>query len=129
MGCLAVELSIPALARLRNVLNARGVTLQEASSRDRLPSGITEFQAVFLGSDGTASSLEALDLVRRQRRTLPIIVVVANGSEDFAVQAYRAGATEYLKDPLDSSEVERLLCFLSEHQLSPARACNWMVGC
>ncbi len=47
------------------------------------------------------SGLEILEVTRRRWPWIPVVIVTAFGSEDLAVQALRAGASDYLRKPLD----------------------------
>jgi DNA-binding NarL/FixJ family response regulator len=47
-----------------------------------------------------AASLRLVGEIRRRDRTVPLILVVTESSEDLAIAALRAGVTEYLKAPL-----------------------------
>lgn len=51
------------------------------------------------------SGLELLEKVRARDAALPVIVITAQGSERFAVDAMKRGAYDYLAKPFDNDEV------------------------
>ncbi len=61
--------------------------------------------------------IEIVRSVHRQDRSVPIILVVAHGSEDLAVEALRAGASDYLRPPLSASVLAESVrrCLGSRH--------------
>jgi DNA-binding NtrC family response regulator len=63
--------------------------------------------AVLLGCDERAREVAvgAVAAVRRVDRFVPILLIVENGSEAFAVSALRAGVTDYLPYPVNDLEL------------------------
>lgn len=55
------------------------------------------------------SGLELVRLVRQRWPWIPVVITTGFGSEDLAVQALRAGARDYLKKPIDVSELRRVI--------------------
>jgi DNA-binding NtrC family response regulator len=62
---------------------------------------------VLLRSDpiGTWTALELAAEMRRDDLSLPIIFIAADSSEELAINAIKAGVTDYLKEPLRSDEL------------------------
>ena len=52
-------------------------------------------------SGTAAAALAATAALRARDRRVPIVVIVAGGSEDIAIAALRAGVTDYVRDPVD----------------------------
>jgi YesN/AraC family two-component response regulator len=55
------------------------------------------------------SGLEVLRLSRQQWPWIPVVIITGFGSEDLAIQAFRAGAKDYLKKPIDVREFRRVI--------------------
>ena len=53
-------------------------------------------------SRSAAAALAATDALRARDRCVPIVFIVAGGSEDLAIAAIRAGVTDYVRDPVDA---------------------------
>lgn len=53
------------------------------------------------------SGLELLRLSKRRWPSVPLIVITGFGSEELAIQMFRAGASDYLKKPFDVSQLRR----------------------
>jgi YesN/AraC family two-component response regulator len=47
------------------------------------------------------SGLEILHLTKRRWPSVPVVITTAVGSEELAIQALRAGASDYLKNPIE----------------------------
>jgi DNA-binding NtrC family response regulator len=77
-----------------------------------------------LALGGAKSGLDVLAVVRAKQAETPVILITAHGSEKVAVQAMKAGATDYLPKPFDNDElrivVERALAerrLAKEHRI------------
>lgn len=53
------------------------------------------------------SGLELLRLSRQRWPWIPLIVITGYGSEELAIQVFRAGASDYLRKPLDVRQFRR----------------------
>ncbi len=66
------------------------------------------------------SGRQALDAVRRQHPSVPVLMLSANASAELAVDAMQAGASDYLSKPVDRktllSSVQRALRYSEEKQ-------------
>ena len=58
-----------------------------------------------LPGDGPCSGLDAAHAIRRQTRTLPVILIPGESSEAVAIAALRAGVTDYLTPPPKPEEL------------------------
>jgi YesN/AraC family two-component response regulator len=58
------------------------------------------------------SGLELLREVRRLRPLIPVVMITAFGSEELAVEALRAGASDYLKRPVALDALKRTVAHL-----------------
>jgi YesN/AraC family two-component response regulator len=56
------------------------------------------------------SGLEVLRITKRNWPWLPVVLITGSGSEDLAVKAWRGGASDYLKKPI---ELDALLSIVS----------------
>jgi YesN/AraC family two-component response regulator len=54
------------------------------------------------------SGLELLGLIRRKWPWVSVVVITGFGSEDLAIQAFRVGASDYLRKPIDVEELRRV---------------------
>jgi YesN/AraC family two-component response regulator len=57
------------------------------------------------------SGIELLEVIRKTRPFLPVLIMTGYGTEDIATSAFRTGAADYLKKPL---EIEFLLLKIAE---------------
>lgn len=60
---------------------------------------------LILSGDGPCSGLDAAHAIRRQTRTLPVILIPGESSEAVAIAALRAGVTDYLTPPPTPEEL------------------------
>jgi PAS domain S-box-containing protein len=78
------------------------VTIKIVSTKDTFRAALTEFAPDLIISDHNLpafNSMEALDILQKSLCTIPFILVTGTVSEEFAVQAMREGADDYiLKD-------------------------------
>ena len=58
--------------------------------------------------------LDLFALFKLLRPSVPAIVITSCGSEDLAVQAFRSGAVDYFKKPLDIEVLELVIRALLE---------------
>jgi LmbE family N-acetylglucosaminyl deacetylase len=116
---LVVEDDPDAAAYVRTVLERKGgmvaeVVMDGAAAIDRVRSG--RFDLVV--TDIELPGLSGLDLVREVRRhdsRVPVIVMTAYASVDYAVAALRESADEFLVKPLDSTKlVDRARALVEE---------------
>ena len=53
--------------------------------------------------------IELARLVKQRWSRIPVIIITGFGSEDLAVEALRAGVSDYLKKPIQASELRRVV--------------------
>ncbi|MFQ5676039.1 MAG: BTAD domain-containing putative transcriptional regulator, partial [bacterium] len=51
--------------------------------------------------------LEVLKGIKRERPSLPVFIIASDSSEDAILSAFRAGATDYFKKPINVHEIRR----------------------
>lgn len=75
------------------------------------------------------SGLEILRLSRQRWPWIPVVIITGYGSEELAIDALRAGATDYLKKPIDVRELRRVILtharswrLLAERRADPPEA-------
>lgn len=67
------------------------------------------------------SGLEILRAVRRRWPWLPVVIITGFGSEDVAIHAFRAGARDYLRKPIDVDQLRQTVVTLTAKRLSGTR--------
>lgn len=66
------------------------------------------------------TGLELTQLLKRERPTLPVILITAEGSEDVARQALRVGANDYFPKPFEPDDLLETLERLLNEPVPPA---------
>jgi YesN/AraC family two-component response regulator len=64
------------------------------------------------------SGLDTLRVTRRQWPWIPVVILTGVGSEDLAVEALRAGASDYLKKPVGVEALVRTVAVLTGNRAS-----------
>jgi AraC-like DNA-binding protein len=73
-----------------------------------------------------ASCLNLLNFFKSVKPLVNVIVVTQNGSEDFAVAAFRKGATDYFSAPFDAKDLgKRIRCVLSSEEVKNRRRADY----
>lgn len=67
------------------------------------------------------SGLELLQTVQRRWPWIPAIMITGFGSEDLAIQAFRAGARDYLKKPIDIDRLRQAVVAMTSARKSLER--------
>jgi DNA-binding NtrC family response regulator len=89
-------------------LDSAGFGAKEASSEIEALRSITAEGAVVVVSDLVSSETSAIQFIKRlaERRTdVAVVFVATTSSEDLAIKAFRAGASDYVQNPLDVEEI------------------------
>jgi YesN/AraC family two-component response regulator len=61
---------------------------------------------VFLGSElPDMNSMEVLWLIKKQHPSTPVIIIASCGTEETCMEAFRRGARDYIKRPLQAEEI------------------------
>jgi DNA-binding NtrC family response regulator len=103
-----------------------GFGVIRTGSTDHLFNGLRSRhgQVVVVGPSQSTNMEESLELVRKIHEAygfIPVILVVANSSEDYAIAALRAGVNEYVRFPFAAEElapaVHRSLCLRGSERL------------
>ncbi len=66
------------------------------------------------------TGIELTQILKRERPTLPVILITAEGSEDVARQALRAGADDYFPKPFEPDELLATLARLLNEPVVPS---------
>ena len=97
---------------LSQALETLGMPVQTAADgEEALPKlQDTDFSLVLLdlklpGMDG----LEVLRRIRESRPKMPVIMITAHGTIEYAVEAMKLGAVDFLRKPFSSSEIRNLV--------------------
>lgn len=109
-----------AAARWLNDAGMRTVECSDAESfLDSLDTSLPDLVCLDCSLPGM-SGRQALDAVRRQHPSVPVLMLSADGSAELAVNAMQAGASDYLSKPVDRktllSSVQRALRSSEETQ-------------
>src|SRR5437899_10812593 len=119
---LVVDDDIQMLSALEAALRRTGHTVQTASNGLDAISKLEKapFQAIITdlrmpGMDG----LELLQQVRRTRPSLPVIVLSAYGTVPTAVDAMKAGATDFLLKPFSHTALDEIMNTAGAHGSRP----------
>jgi two-component system, response regulator YesN len=114
---LVVDDEIDVRALLRDVLSRDGYRVVEADDGEQALDILREGAACGLDLAlvdcvlPKQSGLELLVLTKRHWPSIPVVIITGFGSEELAVQALRAGASDYLKKPI---ELDRLRATVRE---------------
>ncbi|MGA1841682.1 MAG: sigma-54-dependent transcriptional regulator [bacterium] len=84
-----------------NIIKAFDMTSAIQSLEFTLP------DLVIIGSslNNSCDGLKLTEYIRRQDRKIPIIFITSKSSEDRVIAAFRAGVTDYFKDPFSFNEL------------------------
>ena len=106
---IVVEGNGTVCAEARPSLIARGFKIADVSGETELRRCLSGGgRAIILVGAHGDSPHRTLDLIRRlreRRDSIPIIVAAQNSSEEMAVAAFRAGACDYLREPVSADDV------------------------
>jgi DNA-binding NtrC family response regulator len=97
----------PALVdRVRATLSRAGFEITRIASREQLLKKLSSQRVVVVGpSSKRDEGLELAEAIRAANGSLPVVLVVADSSEELAIAALRAGVTEYVRFPLLEKEL------------------------
>lgn len=104
---LVVDDDIDVRALVRDVLGQDGYRVMEAQDGEQALELFREHASCGLELAlvdcvlPKQSGLELLLLTKRRWPSIPVVIVTGFGSEELAVQALRAGASDYLKKPIE----------------------------
>jgi LmbE family N-acetylglucosaminyl deacetylase len=118
-----------ALLFMRDVLERRGgMVVTTATDADAALRSLDTTDVVV--TDVEMPGMTGLDLltrIRAARPTLPVVVVTAHPSLDYAVEALRGQAAEFLRKPLDPAELLRVVTDLGRTAREAAAAARHVV--
>lgn len=99
-----VRLALEGVARVVEASDGdQALTMLEQEAADALDLMLVDH--VIPGRSG----LDLLRLTRRRWPSIPVVIITGYGSEDLAIQAFRAGATDYCKKPVNVRELRRMV--------------------
>ena len=90
------------------ILKPAGYAVQAVSDGQSALSLVRELQPDLLVTDQNMPNLTGLELIRRvraERPHFPAILITAEGSEALAIEALRAGASDYLVKPFEAEQL------------------------
>ncbi|MDZ4166818.1 MAG: sigma-54 dependent transcriptional regulator [Coriobacteriia bacterium] len=94
---------------LRQALEAEGYDVAEAADGKEALSGISEQEPDLVVLDHKMPAPDGMEVLRRLRgkgHRFPVIMLTAHGNVQTAVEAMKAGASEYLTKPFDLEELK-----------------------
>lgn len=126
----------PSLPSMSDILSRRGLkVLCSCDYADALLSLSDSPPDIGLISVPPNQEAAALELVRRIRalnKSVPVVLIVAQSSEQFAVKALNAGVCRYLREPVSDetllSACEELLARRGESRANDAEDCTLLGG-
>ncbi len=101
----------------RTVLEKRGVLVQVVSNPILATAAIASFQPDVVITDIEMPGITGLDLIdqiRAERPGIPVVVMTAHVSIDYAVAALRSQADEFLTKPVSSSDLIAIVTRLAD---------------
>tara|TARA_R110002073_G_scaffold332410_1_gene518262 strand:- start:56681 stop:57988 length:1308 start_codon:yes stop_codon:yes gene_type:complete len=103
---------------LREILSEAGHTIIEADCAKAALARVSDVDLVLTDyAMPDISGLELLDAIRKSHAGMPVVMLTARGSEETAVAALKAGASDYLVKPANVDE----LCLAVERALEMAQ--------
>ena len=93
---------------MRAVLTASGYAVETAASGEEALERIERNGFSLVLTDQLMRGMSGIDLMRRvraQKPELPVVIVTAHGTVDTAVNAMKAGATDYIQKPFTPEEL------------------------
>ncbi|MCF6149438.1 MAG: response regulator [Candidatus Kuenenia sp.] len=88
---------------MKNFLRSNGLTVSEAHYKALLQTHVQEENIDLLllcaAHDANGEALKVARSVRRQNRSVPIIMVAENSAEENVIAAFRIGVNDYFKYP------------------------------
>lgn len=103
---------------LNRLLTSRGFTVLKSDFSCDLPGTIRrakiELAIIMTTRNSSFNGTNAISAIRRSDDQMAVILVASESSESLAIEALRAGATDYFREPFDVGELvgsaERQLC-------------------
>lgn len=106
MSEILILISDPALrANVEDSLRARGHTALASSLED----AFAVIEGVDVALVDVPAGLEAIEQLTACVSSRPVLAIAAQGSEDLAVRAFRAGASDYLTLPLGAADLSEAI--------------------
>ncbi|MGE5241012.1 MAG: sigma-54-dependent transcriptional regulator, partial [Bacteroidota bacterium] len=93
---------------MRDVLTASGYAVETAASGEEALERLQQNGFSLVLTDQMMRGMSGIDLMRRvraQKPELPVVIVTAHGTVDTAVNAMKAGATDYIQKPFTPEEL------------------------
>ncbi len=94
---------------LRRALSAEGYEVFEAATGKEALDVLTDVMPDLIVMDQKMPEMDGLTALKKVKRllpSLPVVILTAHGNVQSAVEAVRAGATEYLTKPFDLDELK-----------------------
>lgn len=134
---IIVEDDLDVAAYTKTVLERRlGAVVQTFPDATQVPGVVRDFKPDVLITDielPGINGLELIDLAREASPGLPVLVITAHASVDYAVTALRNKANDFLTKPVDSSALvqrvsELATAFRTAQQNTPGKAVVLAIG-
>jgi len=105
---LVVDDQEPHRDLMRSALAAKGFSIETAASGEEAIERMKDQSFDLVLTDQRMRGISGVDLmraIRAQKPELPVIIVTAHGTVDTAVNAMKAGATDYIQKPFTPDEL------------------------
>jgi DNA-binding NtrC family response regulator len=105
---LVVDDQEPHRELMREALIAEGFSVETAATGDEAVNRVQQSQFNLVLTDQMMPGMTGVDLmgkIRARRPGLPVVIVTAHGTVDTAVNAMKAGATDYIQKPFTPEEL------------------------
>lgn len=116
---LVVDDQEPHRELMRDVLTAEGFSIETAATGDEALERIQYHRFDLVLTDQLMPGISGVELMRKVRARkpdLPVVIVTAHGTVDTAVNAMKAGATDYIQKPFTPEELLIVVRRVLEHQ-------------
>jgi DNA-binding NtrC family response regulator len=105
---LVVDDQEPHRELMRDALTAQGYVVETAAAGDEALERIQQHRFDLVLTDQLMPGISGIELMRElrtRRPELPVVIVTAHGTVDTAVNAMKAGATDYIQKPFTPEEL------------------------
>src|SRR5215831_11181109 len=117
---------------LEAALRRKGFSVETASNGLEASRKLANLEVTAVLTDLRMPEMDGFELlqhIRQNKPTLPVIVLSAYGSVPDAVEAMKAGASDFLLKPFSADALDEALGRLSEQVATPASATAHMTSC
>jgi FixJ family two-component response regulator/signal transduction histidine kinase len=114
---------------IRGVLESNGYLVQDYTSSEAFLEGYAPGQPACLLIDAHLPGMNGLELLHRLRKSgydLPAVVISSSNEISIAVDAMKAGASDFIEKPFGRSEMLQCIARALEHSLDANKKLAWL---